>query len=337
MTKLISVIIVNYNGAKYIEECIQSVLNQSYKNIEIVVFDNNSTDQSVEIISKYEDKVKLIKSDINLGFAQGNNVAINNSNGDYIALLNNDAVAQPDWLEKMAKVMDEFEDVGSCGCRIISYYSRTKMDSAGLLITNNGMSRGRGREESIDKYAETEEILLPSGCASLYRRNALNDVGLFDEDFFCYCEDTDLGLRLQLRRWRCIYVADAIVYHRYSQTSGKYSSFKAYLVERNHFWVVIKNYPFSYLILNPIFTFVQYLYLLKSTFEKKGATAELTKAVSKKEIIITLLKAHFDAWKLMKKMFMKRRNIQKRKLITGKNFKSWLRNYGISFEKLFEE
>lgn len=274
MDDLVSVIIVNYNGADFIEECIESVISQSYTNWEIIVMDNNSTDGSIDLLKKYP-FVQLIESKENCGFAKGNNIAIEHSKGEFIALLNNDAKADPNWLESLLYNLKQNPQLGSCGCKIISYYDSQIMDSAGLLINISGMSRGRGRNESINGYNTSERILIPSGCAVMYRRSALNEVGLFDEDFFCYCEDTDLGFRLQLAGWECFYVSEAVVYHRYSASAGKYSLFKTYLVERNHYWFVIKNYPISLLLMNPIYTIKLYLFQFFNILNEKSAANEL--------------------------------------------------------------
>lgn len=335
MNKLISVIIVNYNGAEFIEECIESVVAQSYTNWEIIILDNYSSDNSVELIQKYS-FVELIKASENHGFAKGNNLAIKSSKGEYIALLNNDANADPAWLENMARVLDENPKLGSAGCKILSYYNQELLDSAGLLVNSSGMSRGRGRNERSEKYNEFEEILIPSGCAAIYRKKALDDVGLFDEDFFCYCEDTDLGFRLQIAGWKCMYVNESVVYHRYSASAGKYSLFKTYLVERNHFWFVIKNFPPSLVVLNPVFTCTLYFYQILNMFKQQGATSELISNTPKKKLAFTLLKAHKDAWKLFFVMLKKRRNINKSKKVTNKQIKGWIRDYNISLKDLFK-
>ncbi|MFD5021818.1 glycosyltransferase family 2 protein [Paenibacillus sp. NPDC058367] len=335
MNRLVSIIIVNYNGAEFIEECIESVMHQTYKEWEIVMLDNNSKDDSVQLIKKYP-FVKLIESKENLGFAKGNNEAIKCANGEYIALLNNDARADSDWLGNLVTVLEENQDLGSCGCKIISHYDPDVMDSAGLLVNVSGMSRGRGRNENILKYNHSESILIPSGCAAIYRKSALDEVGLFDEDFFCYCEDTDLGFRLQIAGWKCFYVSEAIVHHRYSASAGKYSLFKTYLVERNHYWFVIKNYPTSLLLMNPIYTLRLYLYQLVNMYKEKGATNELMNNSSKKDLFLTLFKAHKDVWGKFLVMMRKRSEINKLKKVDNKQIKEWIKQYNISFSDLFK-
>ncbi|MBY0009530.1 glycosyltransferase family 2 protein [Paenibacillus typhae] len=335
MDKLISVVVVNYNGAEFIAECIDSVIKQTYTNWELIILDNNSTDNSIAIIEEYP-FVKLMKSNENLGFAKGNNMAIRQSKGDYVALLNNDANADPDWLLKLFNMLESNSRLGSCACKIVSYYDPDIMDSAGLLIHPSGMSRGNGRAEPVSNYNITQKILIPSGCASMFRKKALDEAGLFDEDFFCYCEDTDLGLRLQIFGWECMYVSDAVVHHRYSATAGKYSLFKTYLVERNHFWFVIKNFPMTMILMNPIHTVGLYLYQLKDMLKQNGAANELVNSYSKKKLVITILKAHRDVWKTVFVMLKKRREINKGKRVTNKQIKMWFNTYNINLKDLFK-
>lgn len=337
MNELVSIIIVNYNGADYIEECLESVYAQTYQPVEIIVVDNHSSDHSLRILEHHAGRIRLIKSNINLGFAAGNNKGIGISKGTYVALLNNDAIAEPVWIARMVETMQADRSLGSCGCKIVSYFDRSKMDSAGLKFSAEGMSRGEGRNQSVDLYRESNPILIPSGCASMFRKEALNQTGLFDEDFFCYCEDADLGLRLQLYGWASQYVADAVVYHRYSETAGKYSSFKAYHVERNHYWFVLKNYPLKYCLLNPLYTFNRYLFQARSLMKRNGATAEYAKSVRLHTVVVFLLKAHLDAWRNIPKILKKRRQIQRNKRVSTKTFEGWLKKYSMSLQEMFEE
>lgn len=337
MSILVSVVIVNYNGEEYIEECLYSLYNQTYSNIEIIVLDNNSSDNSVAVLKKHEENIKLILCEENVGFAKGNNIAIKESSGEFIALLNNDAIADKEWIEKMVDAMNNNPLIGSCACKIISYYDNKVMDSAGLLISWDGMSRGRGREESIDNFNNKEYTLIPSGCAALYRKSALSEVGLFDESFFCYCEDTDLGIRLQLQGWRCIYVPEAKVFHRYSESAGKYSLFKAYHVERNHYWVVIKNYPLILVILNPFFTIYRYIYQVLDMFLGRGASNEIKASFKLMDLLSVLYRAHRDCIKEFVPMWRKRMVIQKNKKISSMDFLQWFKSYKITYRELFKK
>lgn len=335
MNSLVSIIVVNYNGAEFIAETIESIYSQSYTNWELIVVDNNSSDNSIEILKKYAN-VKLIQSKENNGFAKGNNIGIRESKGELIALLNNDAVAASDWLEKMVSTLENNEELGSCGCKIVSYYEPDLLDSAGLLINVSGLSRARGRNESISSYDSSDYILIPSGCAAIYKKVALDEVGLFDEDFFCYCEDTDLGFRLQLAGWKCYYVHDAVVHHRYSATAGQYSLFKTYLVERNHYWFVLKNFPLSTLIANPLYTIRVYFEQLLNILKKSGASSEIAANVPMKKLIGTLFKAHKDAWVKFPLMLKKRSEIAEIRKVSSKTTKSWFREYRITIDELFK-
>ncbi len=147
------------------------------------------------------------------------------------------------------------------GCRICSFYRPDIIDSIGMGICRDGMSRGRFRNRrwSTLQLREVEDILFPSACAALYRRAMIDEIGFFDDDFFAYAEDSDLGLRGRLAGWDAVLATQAVVYHKYSQSSGSFSSFKVYLVERNHYWVAVKNFPLRRLLLLPLFTLLRYL------------------------------------------------------------------------------
>lgn len=334
--KLVSVIVVNYNGAPYIEECLQSLYRQTYRPVEIVVVDNGSTDRSLDILRGHGTRIKLIESAVNLGFAAGNNEGIRRSAGSYVALLNNDASAHPDWIRSMADTLDRDARLGACSCRIVSHHDHGVLDSIGLLINREGMSRGEGRNGPADAFGSEKAVLMPSACASLYRREAIEEAGLFDEDFFCYCEDTDLGLRLRLLGWEAVYAPQAVAYHRYSESAGKYSAFKAYHIERNHFWVLIKNYPAKYVLLSPLLTVSRYFYQLLSVLRRRGATAAYAQSASAAALALTLLRAHAAAWRGMPAMLRKRRRIRQGKRVSDRAFDEWLKRHSIAMDQLFD-
>ena len=134
--------------------------------------------------------------------------------------------------------------VGMCASKILTYDDPRVIDSVGLLLFRDGLGRGRGRlQRDVGAFNKPEDVLLPSGCAALYRRAMLDEIGLFDEAFFMYCEDVDLGLRGRVAGWRCRFVPDAVVRHRYSASAGRYSLRKVFLVERNRIWVMVKYFP----------------------------------------------------------------------------------------------
>ncbi|MBM3790836.1 MAG: glycosyltransferase family 2 protein, partial [Acidobacteria bacterium] len=243
---LVSIVVPNWNGRDYIEECLQSVQGQTYPRIELIVVDNGSTDGSRELLRQEVSAMpgmKLVELPVNRGFAGGVNAGIRAASGEFVALLNNDAVAAPEWLARLVAHMRS-PSVGMAASKILFYDRRTVIDKAGHLFYPDGLNRGRGAGEAdAGQYDEAGEILFPDGCAALYRSSTLEEAGLFDEQFFAYGDDADLGLRARWLGWECVYVPGAEVYHRHSSSLGKYSLEKAYLVERNRLWVAVKLLP----------------------------------------------------------------------------------------------
>ncbi len=337
MKPLATVIVLNWNGEKILEECLQSLKAQTYSPLEVIVVDNGSMDHSVALVnSKFKNFVRLLQNSTNLGFAAGNNVGIRAAHGDYIALLNNDATADPRWVEELVKAAEANPGVGMCASKIYSSEQRGVLDSAGgLLIYPDGLSRGRGRlEQDFGQYEKVEEVLLPSGCACLYRRTMLDDIGLFDEDFFAYSDDTDLGLRGRLAGWKCLYVPTAVAYHRYSSTTGRYSPLKAFLAERNRFWVAVKNFPLPLIMLSPMYTLWRLILHAYAVFANRGVTGKFTQQYTLGALLVVILKAYVSATTGLPKMLRKRRLIQKTRKVPGWAMYAWLKVYRISAAEL---
>jgi len=183
---LLSVIIPNWNGKRFLEECMDSLKGQTFQNFETILVDNGSIDDSVEFAERhYGDSIRVIRNSKNLGFTGGNNVGIQASKGEYIVLLNNDTWADPRWLEELAKARRFDPPVGMWASKVCSYYQRDRIEGVGELIYWDGLCRARGQyEQDHGQYNAMEEILFPPGCGAMYRKSLLDEIGLFDEDFF---------------------------------------------------------------------------------------------------------------------------------------------------------
>lgn len=240
----ISVVIPNWNGGRYLPGCLDSLRAQSYRNFEIVVVDNASTDGSDRVVEEQYPEVRLFRMDRNLGFAGGVNEGIRRSQGDIVALLNNDAEADPEWLSTLAAAAAAHPEVGFFACKILLFDRRDHIHSAGDFYGRNGVPGNRGvwqRDEG--QFDREEPVLSACGAASGWRRELLEDVGLFDESLFMYCEDVDLSLRSQLKGYSCLYLPGSRVYHRLSATGGGETA--SYYCGRNFIAVAIKNVPYS--------------------------------------------------------------------------------------------
>ncbi|HEY3309666.1 MAG TPA: glycosyltransferase family 2 protein [Desulfuromonadaceae bacterium] len=334
---LASVIIVNWNGVRFLQECLESLFNQTFQDFELIIVDNASTDGSVEFIAGYP-RVKLVSLALNTGFAAGNNIGFQNASGEYIVILNNDTCAEPDWLEKLVKVADANPGVGMIGCRTCVYGDKDTIDTIGGSICRDGMSRGGYRLRSFSELGleAVEEGLYPSGCAALYKRAMLNETGFFDDDFFAYAEDTDLGLRGQLAGWKTLIVTNAIVHHKYSGTGGAFSPLKLYLVERNHYWVAIKNFPLPLLALLPFWTCVRYAIQFFVVLSGRGSGAEFRSSTFPAECIFALTRATRDALIGLPRQWQKRRRIYRRRRIGSFEMMRLIRRFRLSFLELLD-
>jgi GT2 family glycosyltransferase len=238
------VIVPNWNGAEHLSKCLDSLQKQSL-DPHIIVVDNGSVDDSVELIETRYPNVELIKHSFNKGYAGGVNPGFKRAieiGARYAAAFNNDAIADRDWLKNLVAALDDRPEVGAAACKLLSADGRS-LDSSGDYYTNWGLPYPRGRGETdIDRYDSQTEIFGASGGASLYRVEALEKVGLFDEDFFAYYEDVDLSFRLQLQGWKVVYVPAAKAYHQLSATS-----FNAHQTMKNLQLLVYKNVPRKYL------------------------------------------------------------------------------------------
>jgi GT2 family glycosyltransferase len=292
-TLLVSAVVVNWNGVDCIGACLDSLLAQTWPALEIVVVDNGSTDGSRALLrDRYGPRIMLIASPINLGFAAGNNLGIRAAKGVYVALLNNDAVARPGWIAALVAAAEADARVGMCASKVLVLGADGVIDSAGLLLSADGIGRGRGRlEPDGEAYAHAEEALIPSACAALYRRAMLDEIGLFDEDFFAYCEDSDLGLRGRLAGWTCRYVPDAVVHHAYSRSTAPYSEFKAFHVERNRCWVVLKCFPATAILTSLPYTLARYAVQAWGAATRRGAAARFAERTSPAGVGALLLRA----------------------------------------------
>jgi GT2 family glycosyltransferase len=335
---LVSVIIVNWNGLRHLQDCLDSLKVQSFKDFEVVLVDNGSTDESVDFMRESYAWVKLVLLEENTGFASGNNRGLENALGDYIVTLNNDTCAEPDWLEKLVEVANAHPSAGMVGSRICSFYDHDIIDSIGMGICRDGMSRGRYRNKrwSDLHLPAVEEILFPSACVALYRRAMIDEVGFFDDDFFAYAEDSDLGLRGRLAGWEAVLATQAVVYHKYSQSSGSLSPLKVYLVERNHYWVALKNFPSSHLLTLPLFTMLRYLEQARAVFHQGGAGGEFLNGSPRGALVKALLKGMYDSLGGLLRMLRKRRQVMSLRRLNREELDRLLSSYRISFKELLD-
>ncbi|KGG79808.1 glycosyl transferase family 2 [Caloranaerobacter azorensis H53214] len=259
---MISIVIPNYNGEKFLKDCLQSISIQSFKNFDVIIVDNASTDNSIDIIEKYKSilDICLIRNSENLGFAKAVNIGIKHSIKEYVFLLNNDVILKPNTLEEIYNSIRRDEKIFSVQSKMIQYYNNEKIDDAGDEYTILGWAYQTGNNRSSKLYIQSREIFSSCAGAAIYRKDILEKIGLFDENFFAYMEDVDIGYRARIYGYRNVYCPDAVCYHIGSATTGsKYNKFKIRLAARNNIYVPYKNMPLLQLIFNFPFLFIGFV------------------------------------------------------------------------------
>lgn len=294
----VTVVIVNWNAGDILARCISHLLAQTLPPSRILLIDNGSSDKSVEPLLDLPG-VEVHRLGHNFGFAGGNNRALEMCDTQYVALLNPDAFAEPDWLEKLVKAADAHPEVAAFGSRQMVYGEANTVDGLGDVYHASGsVWRGGHGQLMLDAALESNEIFSPCAGAALYRRDVLNKVGGFDEDFFCYMEDVDLGFRIRLAGYRAMYVPDAVVQHVGSATTGgQRSDFSVYHGHRNLVWTFVKNMPGSlFWLLLPLHLLLNVVSIPWLALRGQGRV---------------ILRAKRDAILGLPKMWRKRQQIQK--------------------------
>lgn len=242
----VTVVIVNWNGEQFLERCLTKLMDQTVKPHEIILVDNASSDGSADIVRRFP-LVRLIALDHNTGFARGNNLAIEaaTSESKWVALINPDAFVEPCWLEALLVAAISNPGFDVFGSKLINAANPRLLDGAGDAYHISGLVWRLGHGMPILAATENErEIFSPCAAAALYRRSALLGIGGFDEDYFCYVEDVDLGFRLRLAGYRCLYVPQSVAHHVGSGTTGgQHSDFAMYHGHRNLVWTFMKDMP----------------------------------------------------------------------------------------------
>jgi len=239
------VIVVNFNGKKVLSRCLESLKNQIFSNFKTIVVDNFSQDGSVDDIEELFPDVEVIRLKKNIGFSAANNYAIKKSKGfHWVALLNPDAIADPNWLLNLHLAADKNPVYDFFGSHLKKQDSLNQLDGTGDVYHLCGLAWRRDHGMSESQISRSfGEIFSPCAAAAMYRRDIFLDIGGFDERFFCYFEDVDLAFRLNLAGHRCLYVPNAKVEHFGSAIVGRRSDFAVYHGHRNMVWAYFKNMP----------------------------------------------------------------------------------------------
>ena len=306
--KKVSIIVVNWNGQRFLEDCLSSLTRQTYANREIIFVDNGSTDSSVNYVKEKFPEVKIVELRENTGFTGGNAAGLKASDGDFVALVNNDTRADDRWLENLLKPMLRDRRIGISASKLIIAGTEC-IDSAGDGMTSAGVGFNRGHGADLNTHSSLEPVFAACAAGALYRRKMIDEIGFLDEDFFLYDEDVDLSFRSQLAGWKCVFVPDAIVHHKGNATSVRLSDTHVYYHTRNLEFVWIKNMP-ALLMLR---------FAHHKLMQEIGSFCYLCLRHGK---WVPYFRGKIDALRMLPRMWKKRRVVQARRRVSSSYIRS---------------
>ena len=255
----VTVVIPNYNGSRFLRDCMDALKEQSFKDFDVVIVDNGSKDNGTDIVRECCPEAKIIQLDKNYGFSKAVNEGIKAAKSEYVILLNNDTKADKDFVKEMLAAIESDEKIFSVSARMLRMDAPDLIDSAGDLYCCLGWAFARGKDKSKDAYDRRCDVFSACAGAAIYRKSLLNVVGCFDEKHFAYLEDVDIGYRARINGYRNVYEPSAVVYHVGSGMSGsRYNAFKIGLSSRNSVYVPYKNMPLLQLLINLPFLLAGY-------------------------------------------------------------------------------
>jgi len=339
----LSVVVVNWNRRELLEACLKSLERQHLQPFEVILVDNGSTDGSREMMEKKFGKseafrLRIVANRDNRGFCEANNQGFAVAQGEFVALLNNDAEAEPGWLEELLRAFEGRSEVGMAASKILVWEDPSRIDKVGHLIYLDGQNRGRGTGE-IDRgqYDSVEEVLWPDGCAAMYRRSMLDEIGGFDEDFFAYGDDAELGLRARIAGWSCLYIPTARVRHHRGATLGLLSWRRLELIERNRVLLAVKLFPWSLLCLNGVYFLARVGAGIWAGARNRGEVSRFPGLRGKLGIVCTILKADLKAFWMAPKMLRKRLRLRPIRRLRSSQVRSLLARHQIGLKELSEQ
>lgn len=301
---------VNWNRKDLLRACLLSLRQQIGVTFETIVVDNGSNDGSADV-AESEFAARVIRNSENRGFCAANNQGIASAQGEFIALLNNDAEAEPGWLAALHDACSRAPEVGMAASKVLVWEEPGRIDKVGHLIFPDGQNRGRG-SGAMDRgqFDREEEVLWPDGCAAMYRKAMLDRIGGFDEDFFAYGDDAELGLRARIAGWKCIYTPLAVVRHHRGSTLGKGSPERLELIERNRVLLALKLFPWSLLCLNPLFFAIRLAAGIAMARRGAGDTVHFQGWRGKLAMALALIRGDLAALRMAPRILRKRSAIR---------------------------
>lgn len=312
-----SIIVLNWNGERYLTRCLDAITSQTYQDFEVILLDNASTDHSIEGIETRWPEIRVMRFMENLGFSRANNIGARHASGEWLAILNNDAFPEPNWLEQFAEAVKENPQAAFFSSLLLNADQPQRVQGSGDIYNISGFAWSRDNNTDLEQSVLSQgEIFSPSAAAAIYRRDVFLQVGGFDETFGSHLEDVDLGFRLRLQGYRCWYVPQAVVLHIGSASYGRESNRTVYQVQRNVIWAYVKNMPsplfWKYL---PAHIFANFVFLAYYSF--RGQTA-------------VVWKAKWDAVRALPKIWIKRADIQSNRVASSELISSMLDHHWLA-------
>ena len=338
----VSVIVVNWNRRDLLRACLASLEGQTVSGFEVVLVDNGSTDGSVAMAEREfgagrRFELKLVRNERNLGFCAGNNQGIRASGAPLVAVLNNDAEAGARWIESLLGVFDD-TSVGMAASKIVVWEDPGRIDKAGHLIYPDGQNRGRGSgQRDRGQFDSIEEVLWPDGCAAMYRRAMLDEIGGFDEDLFAYGDDAELGMRARIAGWRCLYVPEAVVRHHRGATFGLGSARRIELIERNRVLLAAKLFPWSLLWLNGAYYLARITAGVLASIRQRGEARRFVGLKGRATLALAMIRGDLAALRLLPRFLGKRKELRRIRKLSSRQIKALVMRHRISLKELSEE
>jgi GT2 family glycosyltransferase len=309
----VSVVIPNLNGRHLLGRCLERLREQTVTAVETIVVDNGSEDDSVAFVESHFPEAQVVALEANQGFAGGMNVGIERARGAYVAFLNNDAETDPSWLGELLASLERHPRAAAATSKLLLADKRNTIDGAGDELTPSFLPYPRGHgEPDRGQFDEEAEVFSPAGAASVWRRSALEDVGLFDERFFAYYEDVDLGFRARLKGYECWYAPKAVAYHHRGATAGANTEFTLFHPIRNRWFLILKNAPRRLLFRNAFLLMLGEGFLLLRALRARKPSV--------------VFRAYSDVLRNVQEIRGERDRIQKSRRITNTELQALLRS-----------
>lgn len=307
-----SIVVLNYNGKVFLRGFFNSLFTGKLLPLEVILVDNNSNDGSLEFVREKYPQVKILKMLENFGFAKAVNKGIVVSRGKYVALLNNDIEVEKNWLYELEKSAEK-EEAGFFASKMKWLKDKNYIDNTGIVYNWKGKAYDRGKgEKDIGQYDKFEYVFGACNGASFYKRKLFIEHDLLDENFFLICDDVDMSFRLQLAGIKCLYVPTAVVYHAGGGTVGRWTDTKAKYSARHHIYIILKNFPTKFILIN--FPFIM--------IERLRNLSGLAKSVNFKRLPLLLIETYWEVVRKFPEVLRKRHKIQTKRIVSDQYLSS---------------